>query len=52
MKENDPEVPDRQTYMGDRHQVKRIVVKPGAGSRCKNIIIVPSTGSLCAARPA
>ena len=33
---------------GERHQVKRITVKPVAGSRCRSITIAPSTGSWCA----
>jgi mannose-1-phosphate guanylyltransferase/mannose-6-phosphate isomerase len=37
---------------GERHQVKRIVVKPGGGCRCRSITIAPSTGSWCAARRA
>jgi mannose-1-phosphate guanylyltransferase/mannose-6-phosphate isomerase len=31
--------------IGDRFQVKRIMVKPGGSSACKAIITVPSTGS-------
>jgi len=37
--------------MGDRHQVKRIVVKPGS-RLSRNITIAPNIGSWCAARRA